>query len=306
MAPQWSPESWRSKPIKQVPDYPDARALPRSRSSSRPFRRWSSPARRATSRPSWPASPPARLFCCRAAIAPRASPSTTPTTSAISSACLLQMAVVLTYRRRPPVVKVGRMAGQFAKPRSSPTETQNGKELPSYRGDIVNGIEFTDGGAHARSAAADEAYRQSAATLNLLRAFAHGGYANLDHVHQWNARLRQGQPGRASLSGGRRPDRRERCDFMRACGLDPGTDAASCARPSFYTSHEALLLGYEQAHDPRRIRPRAMVRDSATCSGSATAPANSIRRTSSSARHQEPDRRSNAGPSLRGRRAACA
>src|SRR4029079_3985463 len=103
----------------------------------------------------------------------------------------LQMAVVLTYAGGSPVVKLGRIAGQFAKPRSSATETRDGKELPSYRGDIVNGTEFTEAARTADHNRMLMAYRQSAATLNLLRAFAQGGYANLEHAHRWNFAFRK-------------------------------------------------------------------------------------------------------------------
>src|SRR6202008_2186674 len=96
----------------------------------------------------------------------------------------LQMAVVLTFAGGSPVVKVGRIAGQFAKPRSAPTEKKDGKELPSYRGDIINGVELTDQARRPDPARLIEAYRHSAATLNLLRAFVHGGYANLSNVRQ--------------------------------------------------------------------------------------------------------------------------
>ncbi|MCC7346106.1 MAG: 3-deoxy-7-phosphoheptulonate synthase class II, partial [Variibacter sp.] len=158
---------------------------------------------------------------------------------------LLQMAVVMTYAAASPVVKVGRVAGQFAKPRSSPTEKQDGVELPSYRGDIVNGIEFTPEARVPDPRRQIEAYRQSAATLNLLRAFAQGGYASLARVHEWMLGFVKDTPrshdyaelaGRISQS----------LDFMRACGLDPDKHP-ELRTTEFYISHEALLLGYEQA-----------------------------------------------------------
>ncbi|MGD9868204.1 MAG: class II 3-deoxy-7-phosphoheptulonate synthase [Hyphomicrobiales bacterium] len=158
---------------------------------------------------------------------------------------LLQMSVVLTYAGGCPVVKVGRIAGQFAKPRSAPTEKQGDQELPSYRGDIVNDIAF-----EAESRAPDPrrmlmAYRQSAATLNLLRAFAQGGYANLERVHQWNLGFLKDSPVEhryAELA-----DRiSESLDFMRACGVN-ADNTPELRSTSIYTSHEALLLGYEQA-----------------------------------------------------------
>ena len=158
---------------------------------------------------------------------------------------LLQMAVVLTYAGGSPVVKLGRIAGQFAKPRSAPTEVQNGKELPSYRGDIVNGIEFTEAARIPDPQRMLMAYRQSAATLNLLRAFAQGGYANLDHVHRWNLGFVKDSPAGhryQELAG----HIAESLRFMRACGLTP-ENTPQLRTTSIYTSHEALLLGYEQA-----------------------------------------------------------
>jgi 3-deoxy-7-phosphoheptulonate synthase len=157
----------------------------------------------------------------------------------------LQMAVVLTYSGGSPVVKVGRIAGQFAKPRSSPTEKRNGQELPSYRGDIVNGIEFTPEARVPDPRRQIEAYRQSAATLNLLRAFAHGGYANLASVHQWMLGFVKDSPqSRRYMELADRIS--EALDFMRACGLDLESHPELRAT-ELYTSHEALLLGFEEA-----------------------------------------------------------
>ncbi|MCB5424069.1 3-deoxy-7-phosphoheptulonate synthase class II [Altererythrobacter sp. CC-YST694] len=158
---------------------------------------------------------------------------------------LLQMAAVLTFASKQPVVKVGRMAGQFAKPRSSPTENVGGKELPSYLGDIINGIDFEDAQRRNDPERMIRAYSQSAATLNLLRAFAGGGYANLRQVHKWTLDFM----GRSPWADKFRDiaDRiGEALDFMEACGIDP-ENAPQLKSTSFYTSHEALLLPYEQA-----------------------------------------------------------
>ena len=158
---------------------------------------------------------------------------------------LLQMAVVLTFASKQPVVKVGRMAGQFAKPRSAATETVGGKELPSYFGDIINGIDFDDASRRNDPQRMVQAYGQSAATLNLLRAFAGGGYANLRQVHKWTL----DHIGRSPWAERFREtaDRiGEALDFMAACGVDPAT-VPQLRATSFYTSHEALLLPYEQA-----------------------------------------------------------
>ncbi len=157
----------------------------------------------------------------------------------------LQMSVVLTFAGSQPVVKVGRVAGQFAKPRSADNETKGGETLPSYRGDIINGIEFD-----AKSRIPDPqrqvmAYRQSAATLNLLRAFAQGGYASLENVHKWMLGFVSDSPqGEKYQSLANRIT--ETMDFMKAVGITSETNHA-LRETDFYTSHEALLLGYEQA-----------------------------------------------------------
>jgi 3-deoxy-7-phosphoheptulonate synthase len=157
---------------------------------------------------------------------------------------LLQMAVVLTFGAGCPVVKVGRLAGQFAKPRSSETESQNGRTLPSYRGDIINSLEFDDVARQPDPQRMVQAYSQSAATLNLLRAFAQGGYADLHRVHAWNqdfvADSPQGERYRELA------DRlTETLNFMEACGLTSET-TPQIRETEFYTSHEALFLSYEE------------------------------------------------------------
>lgn len=157
---------------------------------------------------------------------------------------MLQMAVVLTYAGKCPVVKVGRMAGQFAKPRSAGTETVNGVELPSYRGDIINGIEFTEDARVPDPERLIQVYNQSASTMNLLRAFAQGGFADLHQVHQWNLDFLNASPVGDRFHGvaGKIDDALQ---FMEACGV--GSGLAQLKETEFYTSHEALLLPYEQA-----------------------------------------------------------
>ena len=158
---------------------------------------------------------------------------------------LLQMAVVMTFASKKPVVKVGRMAGQFAKPRSSDTETQGDVTLPSYFGDNVNGIEFDAATRTNDPQRMVRAYFQASATLNLLRAFAGGGYANLRQVHQWTLDFMGRSPWAEKFA--ETADRiGEALDFMEACGIDPAT-VPQLQGTSFYTSHEALLLPYEQA-----------------------------------------------------------
>jgi 3-deoxy-7-phosphoheptulonate synthase len=158
---------------------------------------------------------------------------------------ILQMAVVLTFGAGCPVIKVGRIAGQFAKPRSSNFEKQGDQELPSYRGDIINSIEFDKALRQPDPERQIMAYRQAASTLNLLRAFAQGGYANLDHVHQWNLGFvkesKQGEQYEA-LAG----RISETLNFMNAVGINSET-SAELRSVDFYTSHESLLLGYEEA-----------------------------------------------------------
>ena len=158
---------------------------------------------------------------------------------------ILQMAVVLTFASKLPVVKVGRMAGQFAKPRSAATEEVGEVSLPSYRGDIVNDIAFEAAGREPDPHRQIRAYMQAAATLNLLRAFAQGGYANLHQVHAWTLDF----VGRSPWADQYRAlaDRiGEARGFMAACGIHPGT-VPQLKGTAFYTSHESLLLGYEEA-----------------------------------------------------------
>lgn len=158
---------------------------------------------------------------------------------------ILQMAVVLTFGSKLPVVKIGRMAGQFAKPRSSEVEKQGDIELPSYRGDIINGIEFDAAAREPDPERMLRAYSQSAATLNLLRAFASGGYANLQRVHGWTLDFVQRSAWAKKYNEmGERIG--EALLFMEACGINPDT-VPQLKATRFYTSHEALLLRYEQA-----------------------------------------------------------
>lgn len=158
---------------------------------------------------------------------------------------ILQMAVALTYSTGLPIVKIGRIAGQFAKPRSSATETVDDVELPSFRGHIVNDVDFSEGSRAPNPQRLMQAYNQSASTLNLLRAFTRGGFANLSRVHAWNQEFIAGSP--AGEQYRRIADGiTDALAFMRACGVDP-EEHASLHEVDFYTSHEALLLGYEQA-----------------------------------------------------------
>ncbi len=158
---------------------------------------------------------------------------------------LLQMSIVLTFGASCPVVKVGRMAGQFAKPRSQDTENKDGIELQSYKGDIINDIKFEKNLREPNPQRLIQAYNQSAATLNLLRAFAQGGFANLKRIHQWNLSFIGDSP--ASKKFEEIANRIDEClSFMEACGINEKS-VRQVKETNFYTSHEALLLPYEQA-----------------------------------------------------------
>lgn len=245
MGQNWSPDSWRSKPIEQVPDYPDQQALTEveGRLASYPPLVFAGEARRLKDSLAKVAAGDG--FLLQGGDCAESFSEHHPDNIRDFFRVFLQMAVVLTYAGSQPVVKVGRIAGQFAKPRSAPTETSGGIELPSYRGDIINGIDFTKGDRLPDPQRLDMAYRQSAATLNLLRAFAQGGYANLDQVHQWTLGYVKDSPqsDRYRAMAGQIT---EALSFMRACGITPET-APSLRQTDFFTSHEALLLGYEQA-----------------------------------------------------------
>jgi 3-deoxy-7-phosphoheptulonate synthase len=158
---------------------------------------------------------------------------------------ILQMAVVLTYAAGLPVVKVGRIAGQFAKPRTASLESLDGQELPVFRGHMVNDIAFDPESRRADPRRLIQAYQQSAATLNLIRAFTKGGFADLNQIHVWNQEFVAASPqGQRYEAIARQIERSLR--FMAACGIDLGSDSA-LHEVDFYTSHEALLLGYEEA-----------------------------------------------------------
>ena len=157
---------------------------------------------------------------------------------------MLQMAMVLTFGAKVPVVKMGRMAGQFAKPRSAPTELKNGIELPSYRGDIINELAFTEKARVPNAKKMLQAYTQAAATLNLIRAFSSGGYADVNQVHSWTLGFTEGEKAVQYREMAERI--KDALDFMKAAGLE-GKSAYELRTVDFYTSHESLLLEYEEA-----------------------------------------------------------
>jgi 3-deoxy-7-phosphoheptulonate synthase len=241
----WNPDSWRQKPISQVPTYPDGAQL-------------AAVERQLASFPPLVFAGEARDLKAHLAEVARGNAFLLQGGDCAESFAehgadhirdffrvFLQMAVILTHGASKPVLKVGRIAGQFAKPRSSDTETIDGVTLPSYRGDIINDIDFSDAARVPDPARLLQAYRQSAATLNLLRAFATGGYADLTRVHEWTVGFMKG-----STAFPRFEELANKIDdaisFMRALGLTPENTPA-LRETKFYTSHEALLLGYEEA-----------------------------------------------------------
>lgn len=241
----WSPNSWRSKPIQQVPAYPDTAALAETEKqlASYPPLVFAGEARKLKRQLATVANGESFLLQggdCAESFAEHGADNIRD-----FFRVFLQMAVVLTYAGAQPVVKVGRIAGQFAKPRSSGSETKGDVTLPSYRGDIINGIDFDEKSRIPDPARQEMAYRQSAATLNLLRAFAQGGYANLENVHKWMLGFVADSPqsGRYEALAARIS---ETIDFMRAVGISAESHPA-LRETDFYTSHEALLLGYEEA-----------------------------------------------------------
>src|SRR5580658_791956 len=245
MTQKWSPDSWRSLPIRQVPGYDNETALRRVESTLRnyPPLVFAGEARRLQERLAAVANGKAFLLLggdCAESFA-----EFHPNNIRDMFKVLLQMAVVLTFGGGMPVVKVGRMAGQFAKPRSSDIEKQGEVTLPSYRGDIINGLEFDEAGRVPDPSRMIQAYSQSAATLNLLRAFAQGGYADLHRVHAWNQDFVADSPQGARYK--ELADRlTETLGFMEACGITSET-TPQIRETEFYTAHEGLFLSYEEA-----------------------------------------------------------
>jgi 3-deoxy-7-phosphoheptulonate synthase len=241
----WSPQSWRSREAAQQPDWPDVGQLEAvlKELSGYPPLVFAGEARGLTAALAGVAE--GRAFLLQAGDCAESFEAFSADSIRERLRVILQMAVVLAYSAGVPTVKVGRIAGQFAKPRSSGTETIDGVELPSFRGHLVNDIEFT---AAARTPVPErllQAYHQSASTLNLLRAFTTGGFADLSRVHQWNQEFVASSPeGQRYEQLASEIERAVR--FMEACGLDHATVPA-LHQAEVWTSHEALVLGYEEA-----------------------------------------------------------
>lgn len=244
---QWTPAGWREKPAKQLPTYGDNHsqlAAIEADLAQMPPLVFAGEARTLKSRLADAAIGEAFVLQggdCAESFAEFGANKVRDTFRV-----LMQMAVVMTFAASVPVVKMGRMAGQFAKPRSEDTETRDGVTLPTYRGDIINGIEFTAEARVPDPTRMMKAYHQSAATLNLLRAFSTGGYAELNRVHQWN--LDFAEDSSASEKYQKMAYRIDQAlDFMKAVGLTTQTVPHILKQTEFFTCHEALLLPYEQA-----------------------------------------------------------
>jgi 3-deoxy-7-phosphoheptulonate synthase len=240
----WTKSSWRNNPRIQMPDYPDAAHLQRveRKLASYPPLVFAGEARQLQNQLAQVARGEAFLFQggdCAESFAEFSADNLRDTFRLI-----LQVSMVLTYGAKMPVVKVGRMAGQFAKPRSSPTEKIGGVELPSYKGDIINGFDFTPESRQPDPDRILQAYTQAAASLNLLRAFSQGGYADLAQVHAWTLSFTESSKVAAYQALATQIS--DALDFMAAAGLDTSASHA-LHTVDFYTSHEALLLEYEEA-----------------------------------------------------------
>ena len=245
MTAPWTPNTWRDCPIRQTPSYPDAAKLDEMerRLGKYPPLVFAGEARRLKEQLARVSE--GKAFVLQGGDCAESFSDFTANVIRDTFRVLLQMAVVLTFGASLPVVKMGRMAGQFAKPRSSDTETQGDVTLPSYRGDIINGPDFSPEARIPDPARMEFAYFQSASTLNLLRAFASGGYADLHEVHRWNLGFVEASPLAEKYRDlAHRID--ETLSFMTACGMTSDT-TRDMRETDFYISHEALLLPYEQA-----------------------------------------------------------
>lgn len=245
MTQAWNPQSWRGKPIKQVPEYPDKAALASVETQLKTYPPLVFAGEARNLKASLAEVAEGRAFLLQGGDCAESFAEFHPDNIRDTFRVLLQMAVVLTFAAGMPVVKVGRIAGQFAKPRSEDFETRDGVSLPSYRGDIINGIAFDAASRIPDPQRLLQAYSQSAATLNLLRAFANGGYADLHNVHRWMLDFVADSPATERYQGlAQRIS--ESLDFMAACGVTP-TTVPHLRSTSFYTSHEALFLGFDEA-----------------------------------------------------------
>ncbi|MEM8497341.1 MAG: 3-deoxy-7-phosphoheptulonate synthase class II [Pseudomonadota bacterium] len=241
----WTPDSWREKTAAQQPNYPDLQALEKAEQELAAWPPLVFAAETRELRKNLADVAMGKAFLlqggdCAESFDEISAPSTRDLFKVI-----LQMAAVLTFAGQKPVVKVGRLAGQFAKPRSADTEVIDGVELPSYRGDMVNGIDFTQQARVPDPQRLVQGYHQSTATLNLLRAFASGGLADLHEINKWNLGFVESSPLRGRYEQMARRIQ-EALQFMEVLGITSET-MPTLRETTLYTSHEALLLNYEQA-----------------------------------------------------------
>jgi len=245
MTQAWSPDSWRNKTAMQQPNYPDLDALAKAETTLKnyPPLVFAGEARRLKRQLAEVAQ--GKAFLLQGGDCAESFAEFHPTNIRDTFRVILQMAIIMTFAGGTPIVKVGRLAGQFAKPRSADLETIGDISLPSYRGDMINGVDFTEQSRIPNPERIIQGYNQSASTLNLIRAFAQGGYADLKRIHKWTLDFVNDSP-----AGERYQDLSTRItealNFMSAAGINNQT-TPQLSETDFYTSHEALLLPYEQA-----------------------------------------------------------
>ncbi len=241
----WSLDSWKKKPIKQQPDYENIAELENIEAKLKSYPPLVFAGEARSLKKMLAKVSVGKAFLLQGGDCAESFSEFHPDNIRDTYRVLLQMSVVLMFGSSLPVIKIGRMAGQFAKPRSSDTETQNGIDLPSYRGDIINSIEFDPKMREPDPARLLQGYLQSSSTLNLIRAFSQGGYSDLRRVHGWNLDFVDESP-----QGEKYKELAERIaeslKFMESCGIN-AENVPLLKQTEFYTSHEALLLGYEQA-----------------------------------------------------------
>lgn len=240
----WTKSDWRAKPRVQMPDYPDQGALTavEAQLGKMPPLVFAGEARRLKA--ALAKAGEGKAFLLQGGDCAESFSEFSADNIRDTFKVMLQMAIVLTWGAKVPVIKVGRMAGQFAKPRSAPTEMIGGVEYPSYRGDIINGFDATMSERQPDPNRMLQAYTQSAATLNLLRAFSTGGYADIHRVQSWISNFADEPAAERYKDIAQRIE--DAMDFMSAAGVTSAT-AHELAQVDFYTSHESLLLEYEEA-----------------------------------------------------------
>ena len=244
MSIDWNKASWRSLPRIQMPDYPSKSELAEVERTLSKYPPLVFAGETRTLKKQLEAVSKGEAFLLQGGDCAESFNEFSADSIRDTFKVMLQMAMVLTYGAKVPVVKIGRIAGQFAKPRSAPTEKINEVELPIYRGDIINGLEFNKESRVPDPKRMLQAYTQSAASLNLLRAFSKGGFADINHVHSWTLGFTDEE--RASRYRDMASRIQDSIDFMSAAGVS-GSNSSELNSVDFYTSHEALLLEYEEA-----------------------------------------------------------